>query len=268
MNGQFYPSRNLLQLICLVGLLTALFSCRSKEPEANVGAIIDTAIPNGLVPGAALTLKGRDFGTVQSVQFANTTVAAGTFMRTATNELTLRVPSGTQAGTVRVVSEKGPGQPKQMTLLTDGSGLTADNVSTNVGNITQGYVSDLCNPKWFMFCLRGSCLSFYNPVTTANGCSQYGFTIEQILGVKYNVYKSTDAFLTLKYEQNKNGVGFTGFVIIETLDGNTYLGNTLKNGSVVGYSIRDGSVIKLCQPVYTSQGSARPCSTGACSSCL
>lgn len=246
-----------VQLICWSLLLTVLLACRSKTPKP-VGAIIDTAIPNGLVPGSALTLKGHDFGTVTSVQFANTSVASGTFIRTATDELTLKVPLNTQGGEVRVVGEKGPGQPKQMNLLTGDSGITADNISTTAGGITQGSYSDDCSPGWFIYCLQGTCLIYYYRVrrprvgapansTNESDYCQQSFTTESIGGSSYEVYKHEKA--TLKFEKQNNSSSYTGFVCIVTPDGKIYWGNVTKTGSIVGSSVADGSVIQLCRPL-------------------
>ena len=265
----------ILQLICLGGLL--LFSTCSKNPEAQPGAVIETAIPNGLVPGSALTLKGRDFGAVTSVQFANTSVASGQFMRTEINELTVKVPIGTQPGTVRVAGEKGPGQPKQMALLTGGSGLTADNISTGVNTITQGYFSDDCSPGVFLFCYKGGCIEYRKATnnTTGSGrpCTVY-HTVERIAGADYEVFKPRDTNrpqLVLKFEKNSTGTGYTGLVRAETPNKDDYVGSLLKDGSIVAYSLKDGSELKLCKPNLSGSGIipefTLQCPTNGCTAC-
>lgn len=264
-----------VQLLIWAGLLTVLSGCRSKAPEA-VGAIIETAIPNGLVPGSALTLKGRDFGTVQSVKFANTTVAVGSFIRTATGEVTLKVPIGTQAGEVRVVGEKGPGQPKQMALLTGGGpGPTLDNVSTNVNTVTQGYFFDNCNPEFMLYCYKGACIGYlhHNRNTDQASCvNEKFYTVETIGGAQYEVYKPyriNYQQVILKFEKRSAGSGYTGLILIQTPDGNTYAGSVLKDGNLAGYSLNDNSVLKLCKPnpFVVPNGRGSLCEGNGCSTC-
>lgn len=266
----------LVQLICWGGLLTVLSACRSKEPEV-VGAIIETAIPNGLVPGSALTLKGRDFGAVTSVQFTNTSVVSGQFMRTETNELTVKVPIGTQAGDVRVAGEKGPGQPKTMALLTGGYGLTADNVSTNLNTVTQGTFSDDCSPSVFLFCYKGGCIEYRrdDAGTTSSGrtCITY-YTIERIAGADYEVFKPRDINrpqVVLKFEKSSNGIGYTGLVRVEAPNKDNYMGSQLKDGSIVVYSLKDGSELKLCKPNLAGSGIdprfTLQCPANGCTAC-
>lgn len=256
-----------VQLICWCGLLAVLSACPSNDPE--LGAVIETAIPNGLVPGSALTLKGRDFGAVQSVKFANDSVTASEFIRTATNELTLKVPPGAQAGEVRVVSENGPGHPKQMALLTGNTGLTVDNVNTNVTGITQGYVANLCVPEFFVFCYNGACIGYYRGRN--KDCDTY-YSVEQITGKKYEVFRpisTTYEQVVLKFEIKGSGTGYTGLVLAQLPNGDNYVGSILKNNSVIAYSIRDGSELKLCKPDMTgfNPNGGRLCPPDRCSAC-
>jgi len=265
----------LIQLICWGSLLTVLSACPSKDPEV-MGAIIETAIPNGLVPGSALTLKGRDFGTVQSVAFANTTVAVGSFIRTAVDEVTLKVPIGTQAGNVQVVGEKGPGQPKTMALLTGYSGITADNVSTNVTTVTQSSFSDECSPNFMLYCYKGACVGYLrdNRTTSIAQCvNQKFYTTETIGGSQYEVYKPYQAShqqVILKYQKQSTGSGYTGLVLMQTPDGNIYAGSVLKDGNLAGYSLNDGSALKLCKPnpFVAPNSKSNLCAGGnSCSTC-
>lgn len=267
------------QLICGVTLIVTLCTCSTKSPDTSPGAIIENAIPNGLVPGSALTLKGRDFGAVQSVQFANVNVAASNFIRTATNELTLKVPANAQAGDVRIVGEKGLGQPRQMALLTGASGLTTDNVSTNVGTITQGYFSDVCSPTYMSFCYKGACVGYLIENSRKTSECEQGYwaiekSVETIAGSEYDVFKPRAKYqqLILKFEKNRNATGYTGFVFLQTPNGDTYAGNVLKDRNIMSYSLRDGSELKLCRTDLgnhfpSNRDDLCPRSGGGCSTC-
>lgn len=262
-------------------LLMGLTTC-TKQDDSNSAeplATIETAIPNGLIPGSALTLKGKNFLTVQSVKLANTSVAASEFIRTGPDELSFKVPQGTTAGKICVVNQNGEGEWKDMALITNGE-LTTDNVGVNVGSPVQGYYQDQCSPKWFMYCYNGQCLIYRRgsgerPIGAPAGyvCEKY-YTTEQLSGSTYEVYTNSGTTkVTLKFELKKNSQEYTGMVIIE-VNGTTYLGSMLKKtsgGSIVAYSLTDGQAIKLCNP-YPNQAAinsvpdtkcreSRPCAT-------
>ncbi|WP_421829631.1 hypothetical protein [Larkinella sp.] len=246
----------LYHLLFCFGLLTGLTTCKDRDNDSDSAeplAVIATAIPNGLIPGSALTLKGRNFLTVTSVKLANTTIPASDFIRTAPDELSFKVPMGTTAGKICVVNQNGQGEWKDMALITSGV-LTADNVGVNVGSLVQGYYSDACSPQWFMYCLNGACLVYRRqtravPVGAPAGatCEKY-YSVEQISGSSYEVYPNDK--VTLKFELKKNSQEYTGMVIM-IMNGTTYLGNMVKKnsgGSLIGYSVIDGQTLKLCNP--------------------
>ena len=235
---------------CWFIFLIGLNSCKKDDATpSDPVAIIETAIPNGLIPGSALTLKGKNFLTVASVKLANTTVPASSFIRTATNELSFRVPQGTTAGKVCIVNEKGQGEWKDMALITSGN-LTTDNVGVNVSGITQGYYSDTCSPRWFVYCYNGVCLIYRRQATIDPNCDKY-YSIQQIGGSRYEVYPHPT--MTIKFELKDNTQDYTGLVILEA-NGITYLGSMVKKtlgGNIVAYSVTDGQELKLCNPYPT-----------------
>lgn len=255
--------KSLLTACCYLVLLAGITDCK-KTPENPQSpeplAIIETAIPNGLIPGSALTLKGKNFLTVTSVKLANTTVPASDFIRTAANELSFKVPLGTTAGKICVVNQNGQGTWKDMALISSGV-LTADNVGTNVTTPVQGYNSDECTPDWFMYCLNSTTCLIYRRGTglppiggpASATCTQY-YSTTQLAGSSFEVYTHPKA--TLKFELKKNSKEYTGLVIME-ISGVTYLGSMAKNssgriGSIVGYSVVDGTVQRLCNPNASS----------------
>ncbi len=138
---------------------------------------IKTAIPNGLIPGSALTLKGAGFYEIQSIRLpGGKVVSKSELIRNEENDITFKVPAGVSSGEVKLVSQYGEGKAQSLSLITGGTGLNADNIAnntTNVGSI--GAVSNLCRPVVFK-----DCYIAYYPNKSTTPPRIEGFTWEGI----------------------------------------------------------------------------------------
>lgn len=109
---------------------------------------ISKAVPNGLIPGSALTLKGDDFFDVQSVVLPNgSKISRKEFIAMGSNEVTIKLPDAITEGNFQVVSQYGAGNTLSLNMINGGGGLNGENIAngpTGIGSI--GGVSRQCGP--------------------------------------------------------------------------------------------------------------------------
>ncbi|GAB3644153.1 hypothetical protein GCM10027423_47900 [Spirosoma arcticum] len=123
----------------------------------------ESCIPAGMIPGAFITLKGKNFSKVTQVNFSNTTVASNQFTINDSNGITLKVPANTQSGRIWMVNEYGSSQGVQFDLLTGGDGITTSNIATNVPQLVTSVISDSqFNPSYFYYCMPFRPGSYYS----------------------------------------------------------------------------------------------------------
>lgn len=124
-----------------------------------------TTVPNGLIPGGALTLKGSNFFEVQSVLFSDKkTVSANEFFRVESNEVTFKVPAGSNAARVTVVSQYGTGEDLALNLINGGAGLNSDNIANSVNQMTSiSFLNNGCGTeKYQYYYIRGRKVGFFH----------------------------------------------------------------------------------------------------------
>lgn len=243
-------------------------------------------VPAGLIPGSALTLKGSHFNSVSEVWLGNTAIPASQFIRTAENEITLKVPAGINKSDVRVVNQFGSHAGVGFDLVTSGNGLNTGNVGTGSTTLTTTPLYDGCSPENFIYCYNGSYASYpivdnpVNPDATqfcrtcagypAGKCPYYDVDTEIVKGATYWRFSKTKSSrplpFTIYYERSRNA--YTGFVILTTMSGGYYLGNVVKEGlpnagDIYAQSPFDGSVVRLCREFDGSKTSG----SIACTTC-
>ncbi|MCY7351030.1 MAG: IPT/TIG domain-containing protein [Cytophagaceae bacterium] len=216
-------------------------------PQAEITA----TYPAGLVPGSALTLRGKDFLDVASVQFKNTSVPASEFILDTPNSVTVRVPAGTQSGDVRVIHQFGAGKSTPLNLLRGTTGLTTDNIAASLTTLTFGSL-DSCATSLMAFCNQGKLLVF---LRNSLPCNETHSTSEKIAGDIYEVFADTRFKLnvgaTLKAE--KVGSSYSGFIML-LYNSELHTGNVLKDGSIALVSVNSGTTTKLCRALPAGGG--------------
>jgi hypothetical protein len=111
-------------------------------------ATISKAIPNGLIPGSSLTLKGTNFFNIQSILLPNGKKINQTeFIAIDADHVTIKLPYELLTGKVQIENQYGYGEPLSLEMITAGEGLNADNIANgNIGIGSLGGISRLCNP--------------------------------------------------------------------------------------------------------------------------
>jgi len=232
----------------------------SRNFTGAPAAQITKAIPNGFIPGSVLTLKGVNFYNIQSVQLpSGKSVSPGDFIRNESNDITFKVPAGTSPGDVKIVSQYGDGQALNLSVITGGSGLNADNIATSTTTISLA-TTNLCNDGFLVFCRKadkGAVYSYFRVFTRTNPSDPCYLapTLEIINGVTFEIFPNKKdpygpvADYILKFEKDSKGL-YTGLVIM-IRNARTYIGNRAKDG-LIFYAIDDGTVEKLCYAVPTN----------------
>lgn len=233
-----------VKVVTLNGETTTRFT---GAPQAEINAVY----PAGLVPGSALTLKGKNFLDVRSVQFKNTSVAASEFILNTANSVTLRVPAGTQPGEVRIVHAYGAGKDTALAILRGPGGLTTDNLASGLPILPFGSL-DSCAISLLAYCLEGKPVVF---LQNSVPCNETYVSSEKIGNEVYEVYGSTrfnlNAGVILKAE--KTGISYTGFVLL-VFNNELFTGNLLKDGTIVLVSTNSGAPLKLCRALLAGSG--------------
>ncbi|MGF7216223.1 hypothetical protein GGR92_002388 [Spirosoma lacussanchae] len=230
-------------------------------PQATIS---QTPVPNGLIPGGPLTLRGTHFSSVTGIDFMNdngevtATVNAASFLSNESGSCMIKVPVEATATSIRVNNEFGHGKPYSISKLSGSDAINTGNVATNVGSITTGVISDGCDPASFFYCSpnRGYEIGFKY---FSSRCNTKGYVTEQLEGRLFETYVAyrytTGAALIatddlLKLERNSQNTAYTGAVII--IAGNngkpvTYVGNMTKAGDIYAYSVLNGALFKMCK---------------------
>lgn len=109
---------------------------------------ISKAIPNGFIPGSALTLKGSNFFEVQSINLPDgQNISKEDFIASQDNQITIKLPGQLQNGHVTIENQFGNSLPIELQIITGGQGLNADNIASQVTNAgIVGGISRTCNP--------------------------------------------------------------------------------------------------------------------------
>lgn len=122
-------------------------------------SVISMAIPNGIIPGSALTLKGKNFFDVQEIVLpGGGKIARIEFLSIKSNEVTIKLPESASGGDFQVVSQYGAGESLRISFLNGGGGLNGDNIAngpTGIGSV--GALSRPCNP----FTIKDYYIAFY-----------------------------------------------------------------------------------------------------------
>jgi len=123
----------------------------SRDFTGAPAAKIASAVPNGIIPGSALTLKGINYYQIQSILLpGGATVSAASFIKNEPGEVTFIVPDKTPAGAIRIVNQYGSGEKQDLSLVSGGSGLNADNIANSPGSIgSVGSLNRTCDPFVF-----------------------------------------------------------------------------------------------------------------------
>jgi hypothetical protein len=157
------PEFNSVQQIKLV--------LKNKEGEASTNftvapaAQISTAIPNGFIPGSALTLKGSNYYEVQFVTLpGGKTINKNEFLRSQSNEVTFKLPNNINKGTISIVSQYGVGEEFALDVINGGAGLNSDNIITGVNQMTSiGFLNNGCgSEKYQHYYIRGRKVGFFH----------------------------------------------------------------------------------------------------------
>lgn len=256
--------------------------------------------PTAVSPGWTVTLRGTNFNTVSQVRFTNGVVNRDQFLQPiVSNEITLKVPANTQTGNIQLVNEYGTGPGVNFDKDQSATGLNPENITTNVGSLITGSISDNCVPRAFGYCMNGSCLIYTVGAAYAEGsdcknckptdqstvCKQCKecndrsiYTIESQFGSQFHVFKpyyQTPQTSLIKFERTSDDKAYTGFVIF-VKDGVTYMGNILKSDGSIGLkSVATGADLKLCKVVsQTGQSTfligsnlSNPCLSVRCEAC-
>ena len=225
-------------------------------------------VPAGLISGSALTLKGSNFGTMSQVRFTNGSVSRNEFIRIENNEITLKVPAGTQSGLVQLVNEYGAGQGVQFDFVVGGAGLNSSNIATNVGAINTGTISNGCRSAAFWYCYKGVEYAFRRDPSNDDCKAHDLYSIERIGGTDFEVYTMfehaldnqfvpkvplvTEFWLKLQRRANSSSE-FTGLVIFKLASGRQrqFIGSIVQNGNILLNAVDDHELLKLCKVIKT-----------------
>jgi hypothetical protein len=109
---------------------------------------ISMAVPNGLIPGSALTLKGKDFYDVQAVILPNgSKVNAKEFLTKGNDGITIKLAENITTGNFKIENQYGVGNAVSLNMINGGGGLNPDNIAngpTGIGSV--GGISRQCFP--------------------------------------------------------------------------------------------------------------------------